>query len=61
MDRACAIVERNDFGRKLWTVEIVGRGRATDGMFDCFAFAIAKQVAIKALRRTSVEGDHEGR
>jgi hypothetical protein len=45
----CAILERNDFGRKLWTVEIVGRGRVTDGVFDCFAIAVAKQIATKAL------------
>jgi len=55
----CAILERNDFGRRLWTVEVAGRGRVTDGVFDCFAFAIAKQVAIKALNETSGERDHE--
>lgn len=49
------ILESNDFGRKLWTVEIIGRGRVTDGMFDCFPLAIAKQVAVEALKKQQVE------
>ncbi len=49
LNNPCAILERNDFGRKLWTVEVVGRGRVTDGTFDCFPLETAKQVATDAL------------
>lgn len=45
------ILDRNDFGRKLWTIEVVGHGRVTDGTYDCFTLAIAKQVADKALTK----------
>ena len=54
-DNPCVILERNDFGRKLWTVEIVGRGRVTDGVYDCFLLAVAKEVAVEALKKQQVE------
>lgn len=53
----CAILERNDFGRRLWSVEIVGRGRVTDGVFDCFPLAVAKEIAIKALTKEANHAD----
>ena len=43
-----ATIEQNSYGRKLWQVNIEGRGRLVDSNgFDCFTLAIAKQ-EIKA-------------
>jgi len=44
------ILERNDFGRKYWGIELVGHGRITDKGSDCFILALAKQIAIKAYK-----------
>jgi hypothetical protein len=55
----CLILERNEFGRRLWTVEIVGRGRVTDGRFDCFRLADAKEVAVEALAHIGNETSHD--
>lgn len=44
-----AIVERNDFGRYLWKVEIVGSGSLVDKGYDCFSFKLAKKLASQRL------------
>ena len=49
------IVEQNDFGRKLWTVEVPGRGKIVDEGYDCFSFVLAKRVARSTL---STGGQH---
>ncbi len=50
------ILEQNHFGRKLWTVEVPGRGRIVDGGSDCFSFRVAKRVAS-----TNLTGGQHGR
>ncbi len=41
------ILDQNDFGRRLWTVELVGYGKQTDGSFDCFHFKLAKRLGLQ--------------
>lgn len=45
-----AVLERHDFGRRLWAVDVAGYGRVITGMFDCFTLDLAMKLARKAYR-----------
>lgn len=44
-----AIIEKQPYGRQLWSVEVTGRGRVRDGNHDLFSFNLAKQIAIREV------------
>ena len=50
-----ATIDRNDFGRRLWTVTVEGYGRLTDGCHDCFTLAEAKELVKRHLLRDIAE------
>ena len=44
-----ATISKNNYGRKLWQIDIENHGRLVAGGHDCFSLAVAKQLIKENL------------